>query len=180
MHKYKILCITPIKHIPNIEDALRKLGDLTIIDDPLPEDLKLIDNDFDIIFTNPNKSKIYIGPELLNHGSLLSLSVLLQQEQFTSTKTLLKKGYSANITHKRIQVLKTISSTAELAFTLMMSSLRNLIPAYHSIKKEEWNYEPFIGRQLNNKICVFGYGRLGTMFVKFCHAFGADVKVNDP
>lgn len=182
MHKYKILCITPIKHIPNIEDALKKLGDLTIIDDPLPEDLKLIDNDFDIIFTNPNKSKIYIGSELFESWKSLKFVCTASTGTVHIDKDFIeKRGIQLISLTKEYEVLKTISSTAELAFTLMMSSLRNLIPAYHSVKKQEWNYEPFIGRQLNKlKICVFGYGRLGTMFAKFCHAFGADVYIYDP
>ena len=134
MHKYKILCITPIKHIPNIEDALRKLGDLTIIDDPLPEDLKLIDNDFDIIFTNPNKSKIYIGPELFESWKSLKFVCTASTGTVHIDKDFIeKRGIQLVSLTKEYEVLKTISSTAELAFTLMMSSLRNLIPAYHSI-----------------------------------------------
>ena len=67
MHDIKILCITPIEHIPNIKNSLKKIGNLTIIDDPSPEDLKDISTDFEVIFTNPNKSKNYI--ERFDHSS---------------------------------------------------------------------------------------------------------------
>ena len=49
MHIIKILCITPIEH-SNIKNSLKKIGNLTIIDDPSPEDLKDISTDFEVIF----------------------------------------------------------------------------------------------------------------------------------
>ena len=62
----KILCITPINHIPGIKNALSSIGDLTIVPDPSNEDIKKMNNDYDVIFTNPNKSKIFIGEELFS------------------------------------------------------------------------------------------------------------------
>ena len=59
----KILCITPIEHIPGIKALLTSLGELTICPDPTIDDIKKMRNDFNIIFTNPNKSKIFIGED---------------------------------------------------------------------------------------------------------------------
>ena len=63
---------------------------------------------------------------------------------------------------KEIDVLERITSTAELAFTLTLSAVRNLIPAIESVKHMEWDYEKFIGRQLNylkifQHICIFEF-----------------------
>ena len=60
----KILCITPIDHIPGVKELLSSLGELIINPDPSNEDINNIEKEFDIIFTNPNKSKIFIGREL--------------------------------------------------------------------------------------------------------------------
>ena len=63
----------------------------------------------------------------------------------------------------------------------MMASLRKLIPAHNSVKSGLWDYEPFVGRQINKlKICIFGFGRLGSMFAHYCKSFGADVFIYDP
>ena len=40
MNNLKILCITPIKHIPNVENSLKELGQLTILEDPSPKDIE--------------------------------------------------------------------------------------------------------------------------------------------
>ena len=63
----------------------------------------------------------------------------------------------------------------------MLSSLRNINLAAKSISKNEWDYEPFLGRQIKSlTIGVIGYGRLGNFFSNYCDNFGAKVIVYDP
>ncbi len=182
MHKKKILCITPIDHIPNIRNLLEKLGDLTVIDDPEPIDIKKISKDFNVIFTNPNKSKIFIGRELFYDWKKLECICTASTGTVHIEKEFLEEaGIELISLTTEYNVLKKISSTAELAFTLMLAALRNLIPANNSVNDGIWNYEPFVGRQINKlNICVFGFGRLGAMFANYCDAFGANVSVYDP
>jgi len=60
----------------------------------------------------------------------------------------------------------------------MLSSLRNINLATKSITKNEWDYEPFLGRQIKSlTIGVIGYGRLGNFFSNYCDNFGAKVIV---
>ena len=40
----KILCITPIRHISGLEDNLKKIGELDILEDPSENDVKNIIN----------------------------------------------------------------------------------------------------------------------------------------
>ncbi len=182
MHDIKILCITPIEHIPNIKNSLKKIGNLTIIDDPSPEDLKDISTDFEVIFTNPNKSKIYIGSDLFSNWTNLKCVCTASTGTVHIDKDFLnEKGIKLISLTEEYEVLKSISSTAEHAFLLMVASLRNLISASDSVKRDEWNYEPYVGRQLNKlKICIFGFGRLGSIFANYCKAFGAQVYIYDP
>ena len=64
--KFKILVITPIKHIKGLELKLKKKSFVTILNDPSKKNvLKIIDK-YNAIYTNPNKSKIYIGIEILD------------------------------------------------------------------------------------------------------------------
>ena len=62
----KILSITPISHIKNVEKELKKIGKLEILNDPNENDVIKKIPKFDAIFTNPNKSKVFIGK--INHG----------------------------------------------------------------------------------------------------------------
>ena len=45
----KILCITPIDHIPGIKKLLSSLGELTIFPDPTFQDISNMKKDFNII-----------------------------------------------------------------------------------------------------------------------------------
>lgn len=177
-----ILVITPIKHIDGLFEKLSGLGVITYLPDPnlnsVLENIKGVD----VIFTNPNKSKVYIGSKVFEESN--SLKVICTASTGTVHIDLeLAKENSIKVISitKELDTIRKISSTAELAFTLMMSSLRNIIPAVDSVRNNDWDYEKFIGRQINQlTIGVVGYGRLGEMFVSFCRAFGARIKVYDP
>ena len=178
----KILCITPIDHIPGIKKLLSSLGELTIFPDPTVQDISNMKKDFNIIFTNPNKSKIYIGEDLFSDWNNLSCICTASTGTVHIDKNFLSEKQIKLISlTKEYDVISTISSTSELAFTLMMASLRKLLPANKSVKEEIWDYELFVGRQMDKlNICVFGYGRLGSMFANYSKAFGSKVFAYDP
>ena len=53
--------------------------------------------------------------------------------------------------------------------------------SFHSVRDGNWDYEPYIGRQLKGlTVGIIGYGRLGKMMETYCHAFGMTVKIHDP
>ena len=178
----KILVITPIRHIKGVAGTLESAGDVTYMDDPSPEDVLKCIHDYHAIYTNPNKSNVFISKELMDTGS--SLKVICTASTGTNH---IDMGYAQSkgipvlsITEER-EVINRISSTAEHAFALMMASLRRLIPAWDSVKRGEWDYLPYIGRQLDHlTIGVVGYGRLGSLFADYCLAFKSRVLVYDP
>ena len=178
----KILCITPIDNIPGVKDLLASIGNLTIVPDPNHEDIKNLDSDYDIIFTNPNKSKIFIGEELFSEWKNLScICTASTGTVHIDKKFLITNNIKLISLTEEYDVINSISSTAELAFTLMMTSLRKVIDANKSVNEGVWDYELFVGRQLDKlKICIFGYGRLGTMFANYCSAFGSKLFISDP
>ncbi|MEM6334195.1 MAG: phosphoglycerate dehydrogenase [Planctomycetota bacterium] len=88
-------------------------------------------------------------------------------------------------TEKGILVVNTAEAstvtTAELAFTLMMSLLRNIGPAYRTMADGGWDRSKFTGRQLSGKtVGVVGFGRIGQTLADRCLAFGCDVVAYDP
>jgi D-3-phosphoglycerate dehydrogenase len=177
-----ILCITPIEHIPNIKEFLSSLGELDILPDPDPSDVRRVVGNYDAIFTNPNKSKVYLGEDVL--GCAEKLKVICTASTGTNhidKEWTQSQGIKTLSLTTEYHVIEKISSTAEMAFGLMMCGLRNIIPANKSIGAGIWDYIPFVGRQLNMlKVGVIGYGRLGKLFSGYCKAFGADVYIYDP
>ena len=180
--KKLILVITPIKHIKGVKDQLKKAGELLIFEDANLSDIKKHIKNIDAIFTNPNKSNIFIGKDII------SLSEKLKVICTASTGTIhidsnyaKKRGIEIiSLTEERKYIDK-ITSTAELAFTIMMSSLRHVSQSYNSVLEGYWDYVPYIGKQLNClNVGVIGYGRLGKLFCKYARAFGSKIFVYDP
>jgi len=182
MKKINILVITETQHIKNVDSSLESIGKVNFQPKITIKDLKKIINKYEVIFTNPNKSKIYIGEEVLKYAKNLkvictaSTGTIHIDQKYTN-----KKNIAVISLKKQIKILKKISSTAELAFLMTLSQIRNLIPAYKSVLNYEWDYTNFIGDQINSlTIGVIGFGRLGKIYCDYCLAFKAKVLVYDP
>ncbi len=72
-------------------------------------------------------------------------------------------------------------STAEHAFSLMMSIARNIPQADASVKAGKWEKKPFEGVELYGKtLAILGMGRIGAEFARRALAFGMRVLAYDP
>ena len=177
----RILVITPVRHIAGVPEVLESAGEVTYLDDPEPSEVIGQISSYDAIFTNPNKSRVYIGEEILSAGNLKAICTAS-----TGTNHIDKKAAAArniavlSLTEQR-EVINRISSTAELAFALTMAQLRKVLWSHAGALGGEWDYTHYIGRQLNSlTVGVIGYGRLGSLYAGYCRAFGAQVLVYDP
>jgi D-3-phosphoglycerate dehydrogenase len=90
-------------------------------------------------------------------------------------------------TNKGVIVMNTPTgntiSTAELAFTLMLSTARNIGPAHADVLSGNFSAarKAYKGIELNNKrLAVIGMGRIGAEFTKRAQAFGMHVVGYDP
>jgi D-3-phosphoglycerate dehydrogenase / 2-oxoglutarate reductase len=181
-NQLKILVITPIKHIAGVPKILENIGHITYMDDPNLEEVIKVAHEYDAIYTNPNKSKVFIGPNLIDAAK--NLKVICTASTGTNH---IDKAYAQE---KKIPILaltresaviERISSTAEHAFALTMTSLRHVIKSHNKAIKGEWDYTKYIGRQMNYlTVGVIGYGRLGSIYSRYCRAFGSRVLVYDP
>ena len=186
--KNKLICITPIDQIEGLFNKFKK----NFIFDYKPEitksELLLKRNKYEVIFTNPNKSKIFISKEIIDSQSKLKVICTAS----TGTNHIdLKYAKSKKIKiisiRKNIKTLESITSTAELALTLMLNSIRNIIAANEDVKKRNWDYTKFIGRQISDlTVGIVGYGRLGKIFTKLVTPlakkiiiYEKDFKIND-
>ena len=74
-----------------------------------------------------------------------------------------------------------ISSTAELAFALLLAAARRVPEADRSVREGRWDRKALRGRQLQgNTLGVIGAGRIGTEVARRAHAFGMRIIAYDP
>ncbi len=72
-------------------------------------------------------------------------------------------------------------STAEHAFSLMLSLSRNIPQASQSVKEGKWDRKKYMGVELYGKtLGIVGLGRIGTEFAKRAQSFGMKVIAFDP
>jgi len=174
----KLLICTPIK---NIEGLLQKLMlNFKVIYNPyLSNKSKINLKEFHYIFLNPNMSKIKLDIKTLKKFSnLRAVCTASTGTNHIDLEYLKRKNIKLFSLRNKINTIKKISSTSEHAFALMLNAIRNLNTSSESIKKKNWNYIPFIGRQINFlTIGIIGYGRLGKIFVKLLKGFDPKILI---
>ena len=167
--KKRLLVMTPISHIAGLERLLKKYFKLDKIENPSNKQIFKIIQNYEIIFTNPNMSKVFLSQELLQKAKKLeTICTASTGTNHIDLSYAYKKKIKILSLRNKKKIINKISSTAEHALALMMSKIRNVYEASVSVKKENWDYRPFIGRQMNNlNIGIIGYGRLGKMMARF-------------
>lgn len=178
----KILVITPVRHIAGVVETLDSIGSVSYLDDPSPSEVIAVIGDYDAIYVNPNKSKVFIGKKIIDAG--YNLKVICTASTGTNhidKDYVAKKGLPILALTEERKVINRISSTAELAFALTLAGLRHVVRSHNAVLKGEWDYMRYIGRQMNGlTIGVIGYGRLGAMYSRYCRAFDSRVLVFEP
>lgn len=180
--KPKILVATDVDDITGLLDRFKSSFDVLYYPALNPDDMSALPNDIELIFTNPNNSKIYYGEHTLGRFSNLKFLAT------ASTGTIhIDKNYCEKNNVKVIsittsyEILRQISSTAEMAFLLTLATVRSYDESRRAVDQMIWNYAGFIGRQINClTIGVLGFGRLGQIYAQYCRAFGAKVICCDP
>jgi D-3-phosphoglycerate dehydrogenase len=81
----------------------------------------------------------------------------------------------------KTEFLRSIPSTAEHTWALLLSLARKIPAAYASVKYGEWEQEPYRGHELHEKrLGILGCGRLGGTVAHYARAFGMKVSTFDP
>ena len=178
----KIIVITPVKHINGFVKKISKLGIVVYKENISYDQLCNIISKFDIIFTNPNKSKIYFDENILKKA--VKLKILCTASTGTNhidIKILRKLNIKLISLTKNKKIINQISSTAEHALALTLSAMRKLPFSHQGVLKGEWNYENYIGRQASSLTCgIIGFGRLGKFYYKFSKNLFKQIVIFDP
>lgn len=179
----KVICITPVDQIDGFNDLLKSKFEVEFYPCISKSDLRnlLLKKDFEIIFTNPNQQGFIIDAELLQDTKISCICTASTGLNHINILYCEKQNIKVISITKELETLNSITSTAELAFCLLLTSVRHIVPAYESVRDGNWSWEPYLGRQIKNlNIGVIGYGRLGKMFCNYALSFGAKVFVYDP
>ncbi len=175
----KLLIVTPTGHIKGFDEKLKKNFETINLNNPTVKQLLKNIKTVDFIFTNPNMSKIFFSRKILSAAKHLScICTASTGTNHIDLNYLKKKKIKLISLRKKLRIISAISSTAELAFALMINALRNVNLASDSVKKGKWNYLPFVGRQMNYlAVGVVGYGRLGKIFTRFLKPFTKNILI---
>lgn len=179
----KLIICTPLDGIKNTKQRLDSLFDITYLPNANLADFS--DNQHDDcwgVFTNPNRSNLFFDDNFFKN--VPNIKVICTASTGTvhiDTDSAKKREIDIISLKNETDFLSKVTSTAELAFTLMMSSLRKISTSSFDVYNGNWDCEKFVGRQVSDlKIGVLGYGRLGKIFANYCSAFGASLSYYDP
>ena len=178
-----IVCITPVKHLDGVYELLEQYDNVFYEPDITKNELKklLITHEIEYLFTNPNKQSFILDRELLEHSSLKVINTCSTGLNHIDIDYCERNDIEVWSLKTDSELINDLPSTAELSFGLMMSLLRKIPEGFDSVKKGEWDYEPFIGRQVKGlTIGIIGYGRLGRITAELLKGWGVKILVNDP
>lgn len=178
----KILCITEVDHIPGVKEELSKNG--LVFYYPKTNKLETIEliekYKPQVLFVNPNEMTFRLDSEILSKYINIIATASTGTNHIDLEFCKNNNITVLSLTNER-EVINKISSTAELAFGLTLSLVRNINQSFSAVKSFKWESTPFVGRQLSRLTAgVVGFGRLGSMYAKYCKAFGMKVLVTDP
>lgn len=79
------------------------------------------------------------------------------------------------------ELLRNLTSTAELAFALMLTCVRHLPECFSASRDGRWERQRLAGRELKGKtVGIIGLGRLGSMMAEYARAFRMTIIAHDP
>jgi phosphoglycerate dehydrogenase-like enzyme len=178
----RILVITPVDHIRGLTAALSEIGDVTYLPHPTADEVAAAVREHDAIFTNPNKSDVFLGPEVMDAGTRLAVISTASTGTAHIDKTHAeKRGITVLALTEERALINRISSTAEHALALTLAAIRHIPQSFDAVRAGEWDYTKFIGRQLDHlTVGIVGFGRLGSFYAKYASACFARVLACDP
>ena len=152
----------------------------------MPPEYSLVTKDYDRSWLEDNihqfdilipSLKVNVDNQIIGEAKKLQLI-------FTPTTGTDHINFTANNKYVKILSLNdycgqidSINSTAELAFSLLLSVTRKINPANAQVVKSGlWERNNFLGHELNGKVMgVIGLGRIGQKLAKYGLAFGMDI-----
>jgi phosphoglycerate dehydrogenase-like enzyme/CMP-N-acetylneuraminic acid synthetase len=178
---FKILVTANLDGVPEVLETLKSCGEVDYRPDIPLSELPAAAHRYDALFVS---TQLMIGESVLKKPADSRLKIVCTAStgrDHLDLEAARRHGIEVLSITMDFDTLKTITSTAENAFNLMLNCARKTIPAFEHVRQGGWDYTKFIGLELNGKTAgIVGFGRLGTIFARFCKAFNMRVLAYDP
>ena len=179
-----IICTTPINHLRGLKKKFKSKGVLiykpTIKSNELKKILKKNDK-INAIFCNPNRQGYILNKNILQNSSVKIINTASTGLNHINIEDCSSLGIQVLSLTKDKDLINKLPSTSELAFGMMLNLLKNIFKSFNSVKKYNWDYLPFIGKEAASlSIGIIGLGRLGNYMAKFSKVFGMKIYYYDP
>ena len=179
----KIAVITPVSHLNGIVDLIQSKGEVFLHEEASKNQVRdlVLTHNIDTLICNPNQQTYKIDKELLENTSIKTINSCSTGLNHIDLDYCKENNIEIQCHKNDYDLINELPSTSELAFSLMLSLLRQIPQGQKHVSEYSWDYTQFMGRQIKDlKVGIVGYGRLGKMMYDFCTAFGANVMVYDP
>lgn len=169
----RILCTIGKEFALEGQAILKSLGTVEYAEPNQKQLLKIIAK-YDVIVTQLG---LHFDACALKHATNLKiLATATTGTDHIDLAAAKKQGITVLSLKESKKLLKEIPSTAEHAWGLLLTLLRNTVPATQEVHGGSWDGKLFAGTELKGKtLGIIGVGRLGTMVAKFGKAFGMNV-----
>lgn len=176
--KLRAFCSEPENYSAEGLAAIASFADLTaeqVTEEELIERIP----DFDLLFV---RVKTNVSRRLLEAATRLR-AVVSPTTGLNHIDLEAAESMGIEVFHLRGQreFLRSIPSTAEHTWGLLLALMRNIPSAFDAVKAGRWDQDPFRGHEIHDKrLGILGFGRLGAMVAHYGRAFGMKVSTYDP
>jgi len=165
----KILIVEPLDFNPEQISILKKLGQVKTGPFSRDELLKAV-KDVDVLIV---RLKHIIDKEVLDQASklkyILSPTTGLNHIDASEAE---KRNIEIISLKGEVDFLKTIPSTAEHSFALLLSLLRKIPAAHSHVLEGKWDRDLFKSHNLDSyTLGILGFGRVGKQMAKYAEVF---------
>ncbi len=178
MSKPRILCMVDLEPYPDVRAYLEQHAGLTI--EP-PDENRLVEliPDYDAYFGHIH---VRVARTVIERGAprLKAVASPTTGTDHIDLAACAEYGIEVVCIKTEYDLLRTFTATAELAWGLLISVMRELPAAHGRAISGHWDRDLFTGHQLRGKtLGILGYGRLGTMVAEYGKAFQMRVITHD-
>jgi D-3-phosphoglycerate dehydrogenase len=167
--RYRVLNLADLAACPEALAALTPLAEVVSLS-PQAEALASRIGEFDAYFAT-----LHIRadrPVLERAGRLRVIATPSTGTDHIDLEAAAERGIAVLSLKDDTEFLDRVTATAELAWGLLLATVRRLPWAFESARRGDWARDRYRGRQLSGKtLGVLGYGRLGRMVARFGLAF---------
>lgn len=176
----KILHIEPLRYSDSLKQLIQTAGEVDFCQIESQEELlvQIGRKPYEAIFV---KLGIAIDARVMEAAPFLKFVITPTTGlDHIDTEAASAKGIQVLSLRGEEEFLRSIRSTAEHTWGLVLSLLRRIHLAHADVLAGHWRREPFLGAELNGKVLgVIGYGRLGRIVAQIGCAFQMTVLVHD-